>query len=274
MVKFISMNTTWRYKRKSFIIIFLSLLILGIVAYNVYPYFNREPSCFDFKQNGGERGIDCGGSCAKICSKDILPLEVKFARAIESEPGLFDLVALVENKNKDKNIEGSKIDFLFKIYDKSGQLIKSVPGSSSLPLGQTFPIIVQNIYLDFADSGNYISKIILDFASQDYAWISANEVYANSFLKAEDINFLINKNNISQLEVTYRNTTKAIFRDVGVRVVLYGEDGNAIAVNESFIKEVKGSGTGEISFSWRHILQVEDPKVDVFFLVTPDTYIR
>lgn len=268
------MDTTWRYKRKSFIIIFLALLIFGLVIYNIYPYFNKPATCSDFKQNADEKGIDCGGSCSKICLKEIIPLEVKFSRAVESEPALFDLIALVENRNKDKSPEGSQMDYIFKIYDKSGQLIKSVPGSTHLPVGQTFPIISQNVYMDFGESGNYVSKVILDFPSAYSSWVSTNEVYTSSFIKVENTEFIQNKNNISQLIVSYKNMTKALFRDIEVKVLLYGEDGNIMAINESLLKEVKGGESGDINFSWRNILSIENPKVEVYFLVTPDTYIR
>jgi len=98
-----------------------------------------------------------------ICSKDIIPFTVKFSKAVESEKDLYDIVALVTNKNSDKTTIDGSINFNFTIYDKSGSVFQVINSSTSIPLGQDFPIILQNVYLPISDSGNSISNVSIDF---------------------------------------------------------------------------------------------------------------
>ena len=268
------MQDSWRTRRKNIFISILAIIVIAILIYKSYPYLNPGPTCSDKIMNGDETGIDCGGSCSLICPVDILPIEVRLARAVQVENGLYDLIAFVENKNGDKSPDSGNISYTFTIYDKAGSIIKTVNGTTSLPVGQTFPIIVQNVPIDLNSSGNSISRVLFTINDIKESWKKVDSRYAINFFRVDGSNYEDNKNNISQLSVTLKNLTKATFRDVPVRTTLTDTNGNIIAVNETIIKEVKPSETVYPVFTWRIPLGVQDPKVNVYTIVTPETYIR
>lgn len=266
------MNSSWRQSRKTAIITVIILIIFGILAYKVYPYFNKPATCFDGKQNGDEKGTDCGGSCKLVCLIEVIPLNVKYAKAVQTDAKLYDLVALIENKNKDKNTNDGKIDYTFLVYDKSGSIIKTISASTTIPIGQIFPIIIQNVPIDLS-AGNNISNVVLNI-SNNKSWQAEDKAYSNTFFKIKNLDFKQNLNNISQLKVSLLNLTKAYFRDVPVGVLLFDSNNNIIATSETVLKEIKASETKEVVFTWRNILSVTDPRIEVYPIVTPYTYIK
>ena len=178
------MDSNWRQSRRALFILLFVVVILGLSAYTVYPYFNKSATCFDNKENGDEKGVDCGGFCKFLCVTEVLPLTVKTVKAIPSGGNLYDLVALLENRNKDRDTEDGSIDYTFYVYDKAGSIIKTVSGSTTIPLGQTFPIIVQNIPIDLSSS-NQITNVILKI-SENKNWQSQDSAFANIFFKIEN----------------------------------------------------------------------------------------
>ena len=247
------------------------IILLALIFYKAYPYLNPAPTCFDHKMNGDEAGVDCGGGCELSCHNEVIPVEVKFARAVKTEDNLYDLIAMVQNKNTDKDVSDGIINYKFSVYDKSGSLIFIVSGSSSLPVGQTFPVIIQNVPLDLSSSGNDISKVVCEVSFNSQDWVKVDPIYGNNFFKIESTDFQNDKNNISQLTVSLTDTTKASFKNVPVRVTLEDGNGNFIAVNETILPEIKSAETRDISFTWRSPLGIENPKITVYPIVTPIT---
>jgi hypothetical protein len=266
------MNSSWRQSRKMAFIIVIILIIFAILAYKVYPYFNKPATCFDNKQNGDERGVDCGGSCKLICLTDVIPLNVKYAKAVPTNIGLYDLAALVENRNKDKSTNDGSIDYIFLVYDKSGSIIKTISGSTTIPIGQTFPIIIQNVPINLS-AGNDISNVVLNI-SNNKSWQAQDIRYSNTFFKVENTDFKPNLNDISQLKVSLKNLTRAYFRNVSVNVLVFDSNRNLIATNETILKEIFSSESKDVVFTWRNPLPIIDPKIEVYPVVTPYTYIK
>ena len=264
---------TWREKRKNLFITIIILIIISFLAYKIYPYFNVAPTCVDKKQNGNERGIDCGGSCRTVCPLDVLPFEVKFSRILKVEDNIYDIVALVDNKNSDKNIVDGNIDYIFNVYDKAGEIVKTITSSTTIPLGQVFPIILQNVNINFGNSGNDVNKVTLNILNNK-SWQVENSIYANNFFKVISKDFIQNKNNISQLTVSVKNVSKVNFINVPVKVILYNKDGNIIAVNDSFLESIDSGNSKDVIFTWRTPLDISDPKIDVYTIVTPYTVIK
>lgn len=263
------MQDSWRVRRKRTIIYTIVIILLAFIFYKTYPYIFPKPTCFDNKQNGLEEGIDCGGACQLICATAILPVEIKTARIIETEKDLYDLVAIIQNKNIDKEPASGLMDYKFSIYDKAGVLLKTLNISSQLMLGQTFPVIIQNLPLKLSTSGNSISKVVVEAVPNGQDWLKVDQVFAKNFLSVNTVDFKRDFNNISQLTVTLNNLTKAKFEDIPIRVTLKDKLGNFIAVNETILKNIEPSGTADVVFTWRIPLAEENPEVEVYPIITP-----
>ncbi len=263
---------SWRRKRQALILTILSLIILGFSFYKLYPYIVPAPSCFDNKLNGDETGIDCGGSCEKICQVDIIPLAIKYTRFVESEYGLYDFIAMVENKNGDKVPENSKMLYSFTAYDKAGKIIKVIEGEADVPVGQNFPVIEQNIPLDFGSSGNALDKISFNILNNYDSWQKADTGYKENFFEIKNYTLEPYKNGITQLEIVLENRSPAIFRNVPIKVLLLDGQGNIYAANETLKTEIKSREIFPVIFTWRNPLKSIDPTIEVYGLITPNTF--
>ena len=275
MIKLIIfMQDSWRKRRQKAFIWTFTILILAFVFYKAYPYLNPAPTCFDGKLNGDEFGIDCGGGCELVCNNEVAPLEVKYARAVKTEENLYDIVAMIQNNNRDRNIKDNTVNYKFSIYDRAGRVVSTLYASSTLPVGQTFPVIIQNVPLDIESSGNSISKVIAEIYFNAVDWVKVDPVFANNFFETDSVSFVQNRNGISQLSITLKNLTKATFRNVPVRVTLEDDIGNFIALNETLMTQINPSGNANLVFTWRVPLDTQNPKVTVYPIVSPSTDFR
>jgi len=270
------MFSSWRDKRRSIMVLIFVVFVILYIFYQSYSNIFPQSNCFDGIKNNNERGIDCGGSCQLICPFDISPLHIKFAKAVETEKDLYDLVALIQNNNQNQNSTDGKINYSFIIYDKTGQIFNTINGSTTILLGQDFPIILQNIVLPLSKSGNSISRVqfkILD----DKVWDKIDSSFSNVFFRTFDYDFENGQGNgvyITQLSTQIENLTRNYFRNIPVRVIVYNRLGNVIAVNESLVDEIFGEEIKEVVFTWRNVFSQTPDKIDFYPIVTPSTYFR
>jgi len=267
------MYFSWREKRKYFFILILIIFLLSYSFYKLYPSLFPAPTCNDGKQNLDESGIDCGGGCILVCPREVLPLEVKFAKAIKTEKDFYDLVAFVTNKNKSINTFDGSINYYFTIYDKAGSVMKVIKGTSIIPLGQDFPIILQNIFLPLSESGNSVSNIsftILD----NQSWRPSDSSFSNIFFKTISTDFQNGLNNgidLTRLSAKIQNLSNNYFRNFKVATLIYDVNKNLIAVNETVIDEVNRLQVKDIFYTWRESFSAEPVKIDVYPIITPYT---
>lgn len=104
------------------------LVIIFFILFMVYfVWFKLEPTCFDRRQNQGETGVDCGGSCAACEIKTLLPLQSNWKHYF-SINGKAALSAQIKNSNI--NYGASRFSYNFEVYNKNGAKIKTIFGGS------------------------------------------------------------------------------------------------------------------------------------------------
>src|SRR3989344_2930318 len=134
---------SWSTRRKT---LYLSLFLLAgliLVGVPLFLYFYDAPTCTDGKQNADEEGVDCGGSCPTICTFQAVPPVVLWARGFSIAPGVWSVVALVENPNF--NAEAFDVPYVFKIRDERNILIYERKGRVYIPPKTVFPIFESGI---------------------------------------------------------------------------------------------------------------------------------
>ena len=99
----------WAARRRlSYILIIFAFL--AVVAFLIYQkYYYQEPTCFDNVLNQNEEDIDCGGTCDKVCPFRATTPNIIWSRALQIAPGIYNLLAKVENPNFDFRMKGSYI---------------------------------------------------------------------------------------------------------------------------------------------------------------------
>ena len=121
----------WATKRRILYLgsaIFVLVLLISILSFFV---FNKEPTCFDGVKNQDELGVDCGGSCSKICTSQISDLKVLWAKSFKITDDFYNVAALVENPNL--NSSADSISYIFKLKNAFGDVVAEREGKTSIP---------------------------------------------------------------------------------------------------------------------------------------------
>lgn len=232
--------SSWSQKRKSIYFLIFAIFLFGFIILPAYLIFYKPPTCFDGKQNGGEKGIDCGGHCVSLCRSQYLDPNVIWARVIKVKPGLYNTLAYIENPNIDAGAD--LISYVFKIKDKDGVLIYERKGKTFIPPNKFF-----SVFEDGISAGEKIpTKVIFEFTSEALWKKKENRETGLTVLKKT-----ISREDYSpRVDATLENTTLEPISGIEIVAIVYGEDGNALGFSRTFIDKLKKGESQDIAFTW------------------------
>ncbi len=135
---------SWAAKRRFLILGTLGAVALIVVALALYAAFYHAPSCTDGIQNQGEQGIDCGGPCPYLCTALEQAPVVRFTQALPTPLGATDVLAYIDNPNRDAYARG--VAYRVSLYAPDHTLAAPIiTGTVDLPPGATMPVFIPNI---------------------------------------------------------------------------------------------------------------------------------
>src|SRR3989338_238477 len=235
---------TWALKRQIIYIIILLLIVVVFGSLIVLPYFKKEPTCFDLRQNGGEVGVDCGGSCLKACTFEGKKVSVLWARAFRVLPGRYNAVAYVENQNKD-NV-ARKINYRFRFADENNVYIGKREGSTYIPANQRFAVFEPAV-----DTGNSTPVYTtLEFTSEP-DWLNVEENKLDALKISVSEISLLNEKTSPVLSAKLQNKSLFDIPDISVVAILYDKSGNAVNASRSVVDVLPAGGSTDVVFTWR-----------------------
>ncbi len=217
---------------------FLASCLLIITA-TYFSFFYTNPTCFDERQNGDERGVDCGGSCTRICAFDVMAPTVKWARSFEVTDGQYNAVAYVENRNQ--GAASPDVPYTLKLYDANG-LITERTGSTILPPDSVYPIFEARIQT----SGRVPTQTFLELGEVTM-WVPAT---------AGREQFTVNSRTLTgadfkpRLESEIYNNALTEAQNVEVVATIFDARGNALTASRTFIDRFPARGTATAVFTW------------------------
>ena len=133
----------WAAKRRVIIVSILAAVVIAIIASVAIAIFYETPTCNDRKKNQDETGIDCGGSCARVCEAEALAPSTIFVRPVPSL-GRTDIIAYVENPNTDA--AAKDVRFTIELYGADGTVAATRAGTVDLPPNTVVPIYLPSVY--------------------------------------------------------------------------------------------------------------------------------
>ena len=229
----------WAFWRQVQYFTGFGVMFFGICFLIYSNYFYVAASCFDNAQNGEERGVDCGGVCARICAFDVTMPSVEWARSFRVTDGQYNAVAYVENNNQ--LAATPEIAYTFSLYDADG-LITERSGVTILPPDSSYPIFEGRIA-----TGNRIpTRTILDLKPAEL-WLPA-QVGRNQF-SIIDRN-LQGADTQPRLDVLIANNELTEAREVEVVATIFDANGNALTASRTFVDEFQPREEREIAFTW------------------------
>ncbi len=248
----------WQTRRK--IIYALSVIVI-IVAFLIYIFreqISPTPTCFDTKQNNFESGIDCGGTCNRMCDQEVIPLSVLWTWYLKTSDNVYDLVAMISNTNT--NNSAYAVSYTFTTYNEKGDVIDVFTGSAKTPIASDFPIIRQDVYLK--EEPKNVTFTIKDDTHFKVAEKTTSPIVRISGERYED-------GEKSRVYAIVKNMKQVRIMDLKVRVLLYDQDNNVYAVGKTEIPFLEQEENREISFTWKEKLPFAPLRIKVYPIIDP-----
>jgi len=232
--------SSWSQRRKliySSSVILIAAIVIGLP---LFFYFYKSPTCSDGIQNGDETGIDCGGSCQRLCQNSFLVPVVAWTRLENVAPGLYNVAAYIQNLNT--NAVALSVPYHVIVYDSAGVEITEYTGNVTLP-----PHRNTLAFNGAVNMGKRIpAKALFEFA-QAPNWQTAADPLAA--LTVGDKKYSEDSGGTSLL-VTLNNTSVNKISTVDVYAVLYDRNGNALGFSKTIVDSIPAYGSTVAPFTW------------------------
>ena len=233
--------SSWSKRRRTLYAIVVIVILVGAVIIPAFLIFYRSPTCTDGKLNGREQGIDCGGSCQRLCQSSFLPASPAWTRFEEVAPSLYNVAAYIVNPNTEG--EATDAPYRMTLYDSRGVPITETTGIVTLPphrntLAFQGAISVSKriptkVLFEFIGAPNWHRKIDpltrLSIGEKKYSEDSSG----------------------SSLTVELTNTDVLPLAGLAVYTVLYDAEGNSLGFSKTILDEIPAKGTVVAPFTWQ-----------------------
>lgn len=215
------------------------LLVIGLVSAFVYrTYFYAPGNCFDSIANNGEGGLDCGGTCVRICAATTVAPKVLWSKSFEIVKGQYNAVAYVENQNQIAATPELKYTFEFfngtkKIGEKTGVTV--------LPPSSIYPVFEGRLYFDESVTETKLTLEPIEL------WVPAT--LGREQFKTTSLD-LISVDTEPRLNVSIENTALTKANGIEVVATLFNAVGEPITASQTFIDSFEGRSNRDIVFTW------------------------
>lgn len=233
---------SWAARRRLFILLIIGAVVVAFLATLFIATFYDAPSCTDGTQNQGETGIDCGGSCAYLCTAELQPPTVLFTKAISNGAERTDVVASVENKNA--LAAAKNVPYTVRLYSKDKFLIQTVNGTLDLPQGATVPVFIPGIV-----SGKQpVANVFLTIDPSAPKWFSPDT-------GARVVPLISNTrqggtSDAPRVEAILSNPSVTALMNVPAIVLVRDDKGDVIAASSTIVPTIPAQGQATATFTW------------------------
>ncbi len=213
----------------------------GLIAVLVYfVSFYVPPNCFDRMQNGDEGGMDCDGSCVRICSASVMPPKIMWASSFRVVDGQYNAVAYVENQNTVAATAALK--YTFKLLDE-GTVIAERSGVTILPPNSVYPIFEGRIIIE---NGRVPTETTITLEPVE-VWQPAT--IGRSQFRILDLD-LSDIDTRPRLKASVENTELTPAKNVEVVATIFNINGEAVTASQTFVDELSPRSTKDLVFTW------------------------
>jgi len=231
---------SWSQRRKLIYSGSVTVIILALIGLPLFFYFYKAPTCSDGIQNGNETGVDCGGSCQRLCQSSFLAPVVAWTRLESVAPGLYNVAAYIQNLNT--NAVALSVPYHVIVYDDQGIEITEYTGTVTLP-----PHRNTLAFSGAVNMGKRIPvKALFEFTQSPNWQVAADPIAA---LAIGDKKYTEDSSGTSLL-VTLNNPSVNQISTTDVYAVLYDKDGNALGFSKTVVDNIPAYGSTVAPFTW------------------------
>lgn len=246
----------WATRRKAMAITVLALTGAAALAILAIALFYRLPTCGDGKQNQDEGGVDCGGSCPRVCALDARPARVSFARAL-TQAGRTDAIVYVENPNREAYAPAATV--VVELYGTDG-LLAEARTVAYLPPATLVPVYFAGVASDALPVRQAFARV------EEPAWMRAAPTDP-----LPEVSEVVTRDQATRPRVTATLTNLTARRAIRVPVVatVFDADGTAIAASRTIIADLSPQGRATATFTWNEPWPAPAARVEVMPLPEP-----
>jgi hypothetical protein len=215
-------------------------VIVALIGVPMFFYLHKTPTCFDGIKDGDETGVDCGGSCKKLCLDSFLVPQVAWTRIENVAPGVYNIGTYIINPNP--TAIAPSVPYHVVVYDDRGVEITEYSGTVTLPPQRN------TLAFDAAVStGKRVpAKALFEFTDAPQ-WQTASDPL--SALAIGDKDYTESSTSAS-LSVTINNTSVDEIGGIDVYAVLYDKDGNTLGFSKTALDRIPAQGSAIAPFTW------------------------
>ncbi len=230
----------WASRRR---LIIIAIITGFIVLFGVLPYWilhRQDPTCYDGARNGLETGVDCGGSCSLVCREAVRDPKILWANIFASRPGVYDVVAYIENSNF--NIAAPRVPYVITLKDAQDKTVTTVSGETWIGPNERFALFEGNIR-----TGDRIPTTAIVSFSPNIPWYVAKKG-DDLFTVAEKR--LTDPDKFPKLSATLRSLAPEVIRNIQATVIVYDAQGAPIGASATRVEKLDQGGSEQLLFTW------------------------
>jgi hypothetical protein len=231
---------SWSQRRRLIYGSVTIVVLAGAIFIPAFFFFYKAPTCSDGLQNGSEQGIDCGGSCQKLCPSAFLAPDVAWTRIEQVAPGLYNVAVYIINPNP--NVGALNVPYHVILYDDQGMEITEYDSAVTLPPRRNTLAFAGAV----STGKRAAAKALFRFAAMP-DWIVQDDPLAA--LTISDKKYAEDASGAS-LSVTLKNTSVESIGRTSVYAVLYDKDENALGFSKTIIDGILGRRSVTAPFTW------------------------
>lgn len=253
---------SWSAQRKRFIFLLVVVALIVLVGVPLFFIFYRAPTCFDGKMNGGESGIDCGGSCELLCSAQSLPiLSQGDPQVVEVLPGLYEVVHVVENPNV--RAEARNAQYVIRIFNAEEVVpVKIMEGETYVPANSTFAIFEGPFNLEASST-----RATFQWKEETLVWRANATAQPELLVQGKSLS---SEDSRPRLEGVLANQTLDEVKNIEVVAIIRDQGGSIIAASRTVVDSLNPRGSAPIIFTWPRAFGEPVGVIDIMPRVFPD----
>lgn len=242
----------WATKRKIIIIAIGAALFFSAGAAMVFFVFSNPASCSDGKQNGGEVGIDCGGSCLRLCSVQVKEPFVDFAQTVQ-DGNSTAIVARLVNPNERASVSGLRYEAT--LFSTNGVFLDQFEGEINIEPNKKVALYIP---IGQAVLKEDVSRVSVEVSGGIFLQDSRN--YQNIFIQDFAWSF---SGGLPTLNLKVESLGQQILRQ-SIIAIAYGEGEKVLGAKRVIVPEINEKSS-DVSLRWSTPFSGNPIRVEYFF---------
>jgi len=244
---------SWAARRKFIIIASIVGVIVAVLAVTVIAIVYETPTCTDGKQNADERGIDCGGACLYQCLADVERPTVRFVRPISPQPGRYDVIAYIDNRNPSLAARGVRVSV--ELFDMDRISVGTKEATVDIPAGATVPVYIPEAYRGNA----VVAQAFLTIDEGSMRFYEPPVRHTPPVVSAIETEH----SGEPRIRAVLDNPTAYPIFDIRPIATVFDREGNAVAASQTYLPQLGAQGEAQIIFAWNRAFSEAPARVEV-----------